>query len=61
MENGDKLNMSNSCEATVLSKKGTFEEDEADKKGSFTNADTCGDGMLAIKENKMTLLYMIML
>ena len=43
MENGDKLNMSNSCGAAVLSKKGTFEEDEADKKGSSANADTCGD------------------
>lgn len=51
MENGDKLNMSNSCEAAVLSKKGTFEEDEADKKGSSANADTCGDCLLAIAQS----------
>lgn len=49
MENGDKLNMSNSCEATVLSKKGTFEEDEADKKGSSANADTRRDGSFDVK------------
>ena len=48
MENGDKLNMSNSSGAAVLSKKGTFEEDEADKKGSSANADTCGNRLLAI-------------
>ena len=41
MENGDKLNMSNSCGTAVLSKKGTFEEDEADRKGSSANVDTC--------------------
>ena len=48
MENSDKLNMSNSSGAVVLSKKGTFEEDEADKKGSSANADTCGDCLLTI-------------
>lgn len=47
MENGDKLNMSNSCGTAVLSKKSTFEEDEADKKGSSANADTCGNRLLA--------------
>lgn len=46
MENGDKLNMSNSCGTAVLSKKSTFEEDEADKKGSSANADPCGDCLL---------------
>lgn len=40
MGNGDKLNMSNSDVTAVLTKKGTFEEDEANKKGSSENSDT---------------------